>query len=80
MKQRPAALDPQSVLEEILRRCGSLHPVARRSLAGEARRLWQSFGIVEPIRIDDAERRARAYETCPALMVKRQIASRWPNG
>jgi hypothetical protein len=50
VKEHPLPFDPKPILEAILHRCGSLHPVARRSLVGEGRRLWQSFGIVELIR------------------------------
>ncbi len=42
-------LDPQSVLEQVFAVCGRLHPAVRYSLGAEARHLWRSFGITQPV-------------------------------
>jgi hypothetical protein len=38
----------QPALEQVLRLAGDLHPVLRKELAMEARKLWHKLGISDP--------------------------------
>ena len=50
-------------LEQILKLCGGLHPVVRRPLVLEARRLWAKAGISEPMpRVQETSRRRELHE------------------